>query len=99
MNEQAAFRSGFVAIIGRPNTGKSTLLNTLTGEKVAIVSHRPQTTRNRIQGVITGPDYQAVFTDTPGMHAPKHKLGGFMAKTADAARGEADIILFVAEAD
>ena len=69
------FRSGFVAVVGRPNVGKSTLLNALIGHKVAIVSNKPQTTRNTIQCVLTRDDAQIVFLDTPGIHKPLHKLG------------------------
>ena len=94
-----AFRSGFIAITGRPNVGKSTLLNRLTGEKIAIVSSKPQTTRNRIQGVLTGDGFQAVFIDTPGIHEPKTKLGGFMVINAEGALGESDIIIYITEAD
>jgi len=78
MSENKEFRSGFVAIVGRPNVGKSTLLNTLVGEKVAIVSSRPQTTRNKLMGVMGGDNCQIVFVDTPGMHTPRTKLGEFM---------------------
>ena len=77
MNEKK-FRSGFVTIVGRPNVGKSTLMNALVGEKVAIVSNRPQTTRNRIMGVMTREDWQMVFLDTPGIHTPRTKLGNYM---------------------
>lgn len=76
------FRSGLIAIIGRPNVGKSTLLNALVGEKVAIVSDRPQTTRNRIMGVADGEGWQMVFVDTPGLHKPRTKLGEYMVKAA-----------------
>lgn len=75
---QNQFRSGFVTIVGRPNVGKSTLMNALVGEKVAIVSNRPQTTRNRIMGVMTRPDWQIVFLDTPGIHNPRTRLGEYM---------------------
>ena len=78
MNTAANFRSGFVAIVGRPNVGKSTLLNAMVGEKVAIVSNRPQTTRNRLMGVCSGPDHQFVFVDTPGIHKPRTALGNYM---------------------
>ena len=81
MDKQTQFRSGFIAIIGRPNVGKSTLLNGLIGEKLAIVSDKPQTTRNRIMGVITGENYQAVFLDTPGIHTPHNRLGEYMMQT------------------
>ena len=75
MSETKQYRSGFVTIVGRPNVGKSTLLNAMVGEKVAIVSNRPQTTRNRIMGVVTRPGWQIVFLDTPGIHTPRTKLG------------------------
>ncbi len=91
------FRSGYVSLIGRPNVGKSTLLNTILGEKVAIVSPKPQTTRNRIIGVKTLPDAQIVFIDTPGIHKPKHKLGELMVKQAKESVKEVDVILFMVE--
>ena len=72
------FKSGFVTIVGRPNVGKSTLLNEIMGEKLSIVSNKPQTTRNNIQTILTGEDHQIVFVDTPGIHKPKHKLGEYM---------------------
>ena len=81
MTETKKFRSGFVTIVGRPNVGKSTLMNALVGEKVAIVSSRPQTTRNRIMGVITRDDWQMVFLDTPGIHTPRTKLGSYTPRT------------------
>jgi len=93
------FYSGFVSIIGRPNVGKSTLLNLLTGEKIAIVSDKPQTTRNKIQTIVTGEDYQIIFIDTPGIHMPKSKLGTFMVKSAETALNEVDAILFLIEPD
>ncbi|MDD4296266.1 MAG: GTPase Era [Ruminiclostridium sp.] len=93
-----SFRSGFVTIVGRPNVGKSTLLNLLTGEKIAIISDKPQTTRNTIKTVVTTDDYQVVFMDTPGMHRPKNKLGDYMMKTAIASLEEVDIILYLVEA-
>ncbi len=93
-----SFRSGFVTIIGRPNVGKSTLLNLLTGEKIAIMSDKPQTTRNTIKTVVTTDDYQAVFMDTPGMHRPKNKLGDYMMKSAMTTLDEVDIILYLVEA-
>jgi len=89
------FRSGFVTIIGRPNVGKSTLLNYIMGEKLSIVSSRPQTTRNNIQTILTKEDSQIVFVDTPGMHKPRHKLGEYMVNVAKDALGEVDVVLFI----
>lgn len=93
-----SFKSGFVTIIGRPNVGKSTLLNALTGEKVAIMSDKPQTTRNTIKSVITKPEYQMVFMDTPGIHKPKTKLGEYMVNAAQSTFSEVDVVLFLVEA-
>ncbi len=90
-------RTAFIAIVGRPNVGKSTLLNSILGEKVAIVSKRPQTTRNRITGIHTVGDDQFVFLDTPGMHRPRTKLGNYMVKTADDTLGGADAAILVVE--
>jgi GTP-binding protein Era len=90
-------KSGFVALIGRPNVGKSTLMNTLLGQKVAIVSPRPQTTRNRILGILTRPGFQIIFVDTPGIHRPKHQLGKYMVATAQSAIPDADVILFMVD--
>ena len=90
-------RTGFIAIVGRPNVGKSTLLNHILGEKVAIVSKRPQTTRNRITGIHTVGEDQYVFLDTPGIHNPRTKLGDFMVKSANSALGEADAVILVVE--
>ncbi|MDI6632484.1 MAG: GTPase Era [Bacillota bacterium] len=91
-------RSGFVSIVGRPNVGKSTLLNRLVGRKVAIVSDRPQTTRHRILSVLTLPEAQIVFLDTPGIHKPRHQLGEYMVKVALGTLREVDLILFLVEA-
>ncbi|MBC1520830.1 GTPase Era [Listeria aquatica] len=93
------FKSGFVAIVGRPNVGKSTLLNRIIGQKIAIMSDKAQTTRNKIQGVYTTEDAQVVFIDTPGIHKPKHKLGDFMVKVALNTFREVDLIYFVIDAD
>ncbi len=91
-------RTAFIAIVGRPNVGKSTLLNAILGEKVAIVSKRPQTTRNRITGIHTTGDDQYVFLDTPGMHKPRTKLGNFMVNETGTTLGEADAAILVVEA-
>ncbi len=92
------FKSGFVAIVGRPNVGKSTLLNTLAGQKIAIVSNKPQTTRTAIKGIINREDAQVIFTDTPGIHKPKNKLGEKMAETIDESMSDVDLILYLIEA-
>jgi len=94
-----SFKSGFVSIIGRPNVGKSTFLNRVIGQKIAIMSDKPQTTRNKIQGVLTENDAQIVFIDTPGIHKPKHKLGDFMVKTAQASIKDVDATLFMINAN
>lgn len=91
----AAHRSGFVGIVGRPNVGKSTILNYYVGEKLAIVSPRPQTTRHRILGVLTRPDAQLMFLDTPGLHHPAHTLGRYMVEVAKAVLEEADVLIVV----
>jgi GTPase len=92
------YKSGFISIIGRPNVGKSTLLNNVIGQKIAIMSDKAQTTRNKIQGVYTDESAQMVFIDTPGIHKPKHKLGDFMMKTALNTLNEVDVVLFVVNA-
>ena len=89
------FKSGFVAIVGRPNVGKSTFMNYVLGQKIAIMSDKAQTTRNKIQGVYTKEDAQIVFLDTPGIHKPKHELGEFMVKSAYSAIKEVDAVLFM----
>jgi len=93
-----AFKSGFVTIIGRPNVGKSTLLNLLTGEKIAIMSSKPQTTRTAIKSVVTTDEYQVVFIDTPGIHRPKNKLGDYMVKSAMSTLEGVDVIVYMVEA-
>ncbi|HDW3053576.1 TPA: GTPase Era [Bacillus cereus] len=92
------YKSGFVSIIGRPNVGKSTFLNRIIGQKIAIMSDKSQTTRNKIQGVYTENDSQVIFIDTPGIHKPKHKLGDFMVKMAQTTLKEVDIVLFMVNA-
>ncbi len=94
---ETPFRSGFVAILGRPNVGKSSLMNRFVGEKVAIISNHPQTTRNKLLGVATGEDWQIVFVDTPGLHKPRTKLGEFMMKSAKDAREGVDAVLCVVD--
>ena len=91
------FKSGFVSIVGRPNVGKSTLMNKVVGEKIAIMSDKPQTTRNTIQAVYTDEEAQVVFLDTPGIHKPKNKLGEFMVKSATDAFKNVDLVLFVVD--
>jgi GTP-binding protein Era len=91
-------KTAFIVITGKPNVGKSTLMNALLGEKVAIVSSKPQTTRNRIQGILTKGEKQYVFIDTPGLHKPKTLLGDFMMKSVGSASADADIVMFVIEA-
>ena len=90
-------RTGFIAIVGRPNVGKSTLMNSILGEKVAIVSSKPQTTRNRITGIHTKGEDQFVFLDTPGMHSPKNTLGEYMVKAADTTMRDADAVVLVVD--
>lgn len=91
------FYSGFVSLIGRPNVGKSTLMNCLIGEKIAITSHKPQTTRNKITSILTKDDFQCVFLDTPGIHKPKSKLGEYMVRSAETTFGEVDLVLMLIE--
>lgn len=93
-----SFKSGFVAIVGRPNVGKSTFMNYVLGQKIAIMSDKAQTTRNKIQGVYTKEDAQIVFLDTPGIHKPKNELGEFMVKSAYSALKEVDAVLFMVNA-
>lgn len=95
MNEQ--FKSGFATLIGRPNVGKSTLMNCLIGQKIAITSNKPQTTRNRIQTVYTSDEGQIVFLDTPGIHKAKNKLGNYMVNTAERTFSEVDVVLWLVE--
>jgi GTPase len=92
------FRSGFIAILGKPNVGKSTLVNALLGQKIAAVSPRPQTTRRRQLGILTLPDAQLVFVDTPGVHTPRHKLGQFFNQEAEEALDGVDVVLFLVDA-
>ena len=89
------FKSGFVTIVGRPNVGKSTLMNQLVGEKIAIMSDKPQTTRNKIQSIYTQDNFQIIFLDTPGIHKPKNKLGEYMVKSAQQTLNGVDVVLFL----
>ncbi|WP_146548270.1 GTPase Era [Rummeliibacillus suwonensis] len=98
MQENKNFKSGFVTIVGRPNVGKSTFLNNVIGQKIAIMSDKPQTTRNKVQGVYTTDDSQMIFIDTPGIHKPKHKLGEFMLKVSKNALREVEVIMFMINA-
>ncbi|HEY0221420.1 GTPase Era [Lactovum miscens] len=93
------FKSGFVAILGRPNVGKSTFLNQVMGQKIAIMSDKPQTTRNKIMGIYTTPEEQIVFIDTPGIHKPHNALGDFMVQAAYSTLRECDVVLFMVAAD
>jgi len=95
---EKGYKSGFAAVIGRPNVGKSTLINSLIGQKIAIMSDKPQTTRNKILCVLTQPDAQVVFLDTPGIHKAKDKLGEYMVQAAENTLKEVDVILFVVDA-
>ena len=91
------FYSGFVSLIGRPNVGKSTLMNYLIGEKIAIISPKPQTTRNKIHAILTKDDFQVIFIDTPGIHKAKYKLDDYMVKAAETTFGEVDAVLMLTE--
>src|SRR5690625_320824 len=93
------FKSGFIAIIGRPNVGKSTFINHVIGEKVAIISDKPQTTRHKIQAVYNEEETQMIFLDTPGIHKPRHQLGEFMVQTTKETLNEVDAILFMVNAE
>ena len=95
MDEIQDFKSGYVSIIGAPNVGKSTLLNTILGQKLAIVTPKPQTTRNQIRGILTTDTHQIIFVDTPGLMNPKYRLQSEMVKTAYGALSDADVVLFV----
>lgn len=98
MENNKGYKSGFISIIGRPNVGKSTFLNRVIGQKIAIMSDKPQTTRNKVQGVLTLDQSQMIFIDTPGIHKPKHKLGDFMLKVAKNTLREVDVIMFMVNA-
>ena len=97
MSENQTFKSGFAALIGRPNVGKSTLMNRLIGQKIAITSSKPQTTRNRIQTVYTSEEGQIVFLDTPGIHKAKNKLGDYMVNVAEHTVRDVDVVLWLVE--
>lgn len=98
LNTDNKDKSAFIAIVGRPNVGKSSILNRLMGQKIAIVSSKPQTTRNRITGVLTQGEYQLVFFDTPGMHKPKTSLGKYMVRSVNESVGGVDCCMLVVEA-
>ena len=95
MSEQTKMRSGYVAVVGRPNVGKSTLINTLLEQKIAAVSAKPQTTRRRQLGILTTREAQIIFVDTPGLHVPQHKLGDYMNQEAVEGLKDADPILWL----
>jgi len=99
LETRSGYKSGFISIIGRPNVGKSTFLNRVIGQKIAIMSDKPQTTRNKVQGVLTTDDSQMIFIDTPGIHKPKHKLGDFMLKVSKNTLREVDVIMFMVNAE
>lgn len=98
MKDNNDFKSGFVSIVGMANVGKSTLLNRIAGQKIAIISDKPQTTRNKVLAIYTTEEEQIIFTDTPGIHKPRTKLGETMVKTANKSMNETDVIVFVADA-
>ena len=98
LQNNEGYKSGFISIIGRPNVGKSTFLNRVITQKIAIMSDKPQTTRNKVQGVLTLDQSQMIFIDTPGIHKPKHKLGDFMLKVAKNTLREVDVIIFMVNA-
>ena len=98
LQNNEGYKSGFISIIGRPNVGKSTFINRVIGQKIAIMSDKPQTTRNKVQGVLTLDQSQMIFIDTPGIHKPKHKLGDFMLKVAKNTLREVDVIIFMVNA-
>ena len=95
--DKKQYKSGFVTLIGRPNVGKSTLMNQLIGQKIAITSNKPQTTRNRIQTVYTDEEGQIVFLDTPGIHKAKNKLGEYMVNVAERTLNEVDVVMWLVE--
>ncbi len=97
MKENTSYKAGFAALIGRPNVGKSTLMNQLIGQKIAITSPKPQTTRSRVRAVLTNEEGQIVFMDTPGIHKARNKLGDYMVNVAEHAYGEADVVLWLVE--
>ena len=97
MNTEENFKSGFISIVGRPNVGKSTLLNNIMGEKLVITANKPQTTRNAIRLIHTDEDSQMIFIDTPGMHKPKNKLGDFMQKSAEDTLADVDVVIYLVE--
>lgn len=98
MNKKEKFKSGFAAIVGMPNVGKSTLLNTIAGQKIAITSDKPQTTRNKILAIYTTDEEQIIFTDTPGIHKPHNRLGEYMVNAANDSMKETDVVIFVVDA-
>jgi GTP-binding protein Era len=98
MSQPASFRSGFVAVVGRPNVGKSTLVNAMVGDKIAITSDKPQTTRSAIRGIVNGPDWQAVLVDTPGYHKPRTALGSRLNEVVRAAWSDVELAIFVVDA-